>query len=496
MSSTHTTHDSILNWRFEDVLDFECALAADRGIADEAKQTRDRDIYEERIKLSVPPKKLSDRRTILRAWIEARRAEGGDNLPGEQFLTGWHTLLTIAIIAGLFLGWAVAAPALLYRGDEPVNVVDFLAGTLGLQWALLLGALLVWLLRRTSLLPARWRPLHALVRWMLMLIGAGMRRLPGERRLQLEATFGRLEMRRELYGSLAVWPLLVCTQLFAVCFNVGVLGTLVLNPLGHEKRFGWQTHYDVIRANAPRIVATLAAPWSWLPDAQPASQEVRATNFSPGDKAAKLPADAARAWQPFLFWAVGFYGLAVRGALLAFTAVKLRFALRALPFNHEEANALWRRLNGPLVKSSGAPPPLEPVPSLDAPHAAYDGSCLALVSHELTLAEDALRDQIACVFRMRLAKTLTVKIDQRYACAAQFAAVREVAPTNVVVVVPAARDPIVAVTLFLGEVVASAGGKGSVLVLLSAANPGRAKLWRDIAARERLRVDVEAWSTE
>ncbi|MEQ1859588.1 MAG: DUF2868 domain-containing protein [Chthoniobacteraceae bacterium] len=473
-------------WSLADVIDFEAHVSRD------GDEPGDRRIFEEKI----APLGVRDRREVFHAWLEARRAEAGAEQPGEQFLTGWHTLLTVAVVAGLLIGGLVASPALIYRGQEPVNVVGFLACTLGLQWALMLGALVLGLMRRASLLPTRWRPLQALVRALLVAIGAGLRRLPGDQRLQLGAIFGRLDRRREIYGSLAIWPLLVSTQLFAVCFNVGVLTTLLWRVAAHEQRFGWQTTLDIDSERAGRMVATFAAPWQWAPNAHPSVDQVSATRYAPHQSHATLPADAMRAWWPFLFWSVGFYGLAVRGALLACAALKLRLALRALRFDHAEANALWRRLRGPLVRSAESSPPPGDTPDSAPPGQRHEGACLGLVSHELTLAEGALREQLARSFRLQLVKMLPVKIDQRHACAAQLAAVREAAPVNVVVVIPSDRDPIVAITLFLSEVAAAASAEGSVLVLLSETiDTGRTKLWRDFAARERLRVDVEEWRT-
>lgn len=462
------------HWTLADVIDFE-SLAA-RG-ADEA---RDRAIGEK-----LGP--LAERRAVFRAWLEARRAEDHAELPGEHFLTGWHSLLTLAIVAGLLAGGALATPALLYRGHEPLNVVDFLAATLGLQWALLLGALLVWLLRRLSLLPSRWRPLHAFTSALLVLFAAGLRRLPGAQRLHLGALLGRLERRREIYGSLAVWPLLIATQLFAVAFNVGVLATLLVRVAGHDQRFGWQTTLDVRSEQAGAVVAAIAAPWSWAPNAHPSVEQVIATRFAPHQSHATLPPGAMRAWWPFLFYAVGCYGLAVRLALLVFAAVKLRAELRALRFDHADANALWRRLRGPLIRAGELPAPHETGRDASLAPRPHAGQCLALVSHELTFDPAALRK-----LGLDPVQVLTVKIDQRHACAAQLAEVRAAAPANVAVVIPAERDPIVAIFLFLAEAAEAAGDRGSVLVALAGADETRTRLWRDFAARERLRIDIEA----
>lgn len=450
-------------WTLADLIDFETL------VSQTPDETRDRRIAEK-----LAP--LTDRRAVFHAWLTARRAEDHAELPGEHFLTGWHTLLTLAVITGLVLGGAIATPALLYHGDEPLNVVDFLACALGLQWALLLGAALVWLLRRASILPARWRPLHAVTSALLVLFAAALRRLPGEQRLQLGALLGRLDRRREIYGSLAVWPLLLATQLFAVCFNVGVMLTLLWRVAGHDQRFGWQTTLDIRSEQAGALVQTVAAPWSWAPNAHPSTAQVIATRYAPHQSHATLPPDAMRAWWPFLFYAVACYGLAVRTALLTFAALKLRAALRSLAFDHAEANALWRRLAGPLISSPAGHEPAQLPHASTSPHS-HPGPGIVLASHELTTAP---------------ANALIVKIDQRHACAEQLAAVRAAALSNVAVIIPAERDPIVAIMLFLADVVAAAGEKGSVLVQLAGATTERVQLWRDFAARERLRIDIDA----
>jgi hypothetical protein len=63
----------------------------------------------------------------------------------------------------------------------------------------------------------------------------------------------------------------------------------------------------------------------------------------------------------------------------------------------------------------------------------------------------------------------------------------------VVVAVPAERDPITAIALFLREV-QRAAEKAEVLVWLTGASPGcadRRRFWRDFLAIQRLPVAVE-----
>src|SRR5262249_15295230 len=154
-----------------------------------------------------------------------------------------------------------------------------------------------------------------------------------------------------------------------------------------------------------------------------------------------------------------------------------------------------RRLTGPLIQSTPSPAGNGATADVMFAPLPRDGKCAALISHELSLKNGELDEQLLRAFRLIIAKELTVKIDQRHASAEQLTAVRAASPAHVAVIIPSERDPIMAIMLFLGEVVAAAG-EGGVLVLLSApVDEARVKLWRDFVARERLRVDVEGWKS-
>ena len=106
-----------------------------------------------------------------------------ETLPGEYFLTAWQLLVVLSALTGACLGMSVAAAILLaYTGDEPVNVGWFFACTVGIQWVILLVALLIWLLRRTTHLFEDFRPLRNLLSGLLWSLSAALQQLPGERR--------------------------------------------------------------------------------------------------------------------------------------------------------------------------------------------------------------------------------------------------------------------------------------------------------------------------
>src|SRR6266853_1058411 len=130
------------SWTIADVLDFESLLSADADVPEEKLRERDRAIFEEKIAPKLADEAGKNRPAVFREWLEARRAESATSGLGERYITGWQSLLTALVLAGLALGASIAAACLRYRGPEPINAIEFIAFTLGPQWLFLAAALL------------------------------------------------------------------------------------------------------------------------------------------------------------------------------------------------------------------------------------------------------------------------------------------------------------------------------------------------------------------
>ncbi|MHA3771995.1 DUF2868 domain-containing protein [Verrucomicrobiota bacterium sgz303538] len=517
-------------WTIADVLDFESLLAADAAVHDDRLRERDHAIFEEKIAPQLQGDAVKDRREVFRQWLEVRRREKAGILPGEAYETGRQTLLAASAITGLFLGASVAIGLLHYSGNEPINAMLFLAWTLGPQWLFLISATLLWIERHTSRFLTRWRPLRALLSGILWLFSTGLRKLPGQQRDALRSAFAGLGPKRDIYAPLVGWPLMVVTQVFAVCFNLGIIGTVVAELPARELRFGWQTTLQVSPQTAARVVSALATPWkAWAPNPYPSAQQVIDTRFAPGQPHWDLPGESLRAWWPFLLYSVIFYGLFVRGALLLFSVWKTQSALRGLAFNHADANALWRRLTGPQITVRGGEakledaPRYEPVPRIApmapaapteavspagpataapvAPQVAAE-NCFAVIAEELTVDEPEIRDLARRRYGWNMSAMRTGKVDNRRASTDLYAEVSAAAPSlvSVLVVVPATRDPIVAVALFLRELITAGGGKPEVIVQLvgerkdggfGPVDDARFEIWRRFRDIQRLRIGLE-----
>ncbi len=494
------------SWKIADIIDFECLLAGETG----AEETR----WRGRLPDVLPGDDAEGRRRLFKAWLYLCRSETGESLPGESVTAGWGTVLLLSLLAGLVLGVSVTAALLHYKGDEPVNVSWFLACTLGVQMLVLMVAAAIWLLRAATDWFDDFHPLRGLLAGLVWLCSAGLRRLPGAQRESLRASLAILGRKREIYGSLAAWPFLIVTQLFGVAFNLGILGTMLAHLAFTNMHFQWESTWVKSPAVAYRIVADAALPWrGFAPAPHPTPAEIEESHNIDRISFHRLLADqkpqlgALKSWWPFLCYAVAFYGLLVRGALLAFAVVKMRAGLRGLTFDHEGCNALFRRLTGPVVQAQAGTAALQ-IPDAAAPtsaHAARGGACLALVAADVELPAEQPADYIGRAFGWRVAKTLTAQIDHPSGNAGMLAALASEAANcaSIVVVIRARRAPIKAIALFLQKIAETAGAKPEVILLLVGRRDGAgfARVedeefthWRNFQAIHGLRLSLEKWS--
>ena len=488
-------------WKIADVIDFEWLLAEDGELDEAALGTRDRAFSQ--ILGADRSRTPRDRKEVFWAWLEARRSEISETLPGEYFLTAWQLLVVLSALLGAGLGMSVAAALLLaYTGAEPVNVGWFFACTVGIQWLILLASLLIWFLRRTTHLFENFRPLRNLLSGLLWSLSAALQQLPGEQRQRARARLTGMRRKGEVF-QLLVWPLLMISQIFGVFFNVGVLAALLL-PLGRDVAFGWQSTLKASPETVFQLVSSIATPWSVLPHSHPTREDVLQSRFSYSEGIRSLSLPAMTSWWPFLFYATLFYGLIVRICLLLWCAVGLRGALRGVSFNHAGHNALYRRLTGPFIQGHLETSKLEVPESFTSVDHKASGVCLALIASELETPESEVESGLSTLDWQLSRPMLPLRIDDPRGNAAALDRIdREAASlAGIAVLVSARRTPIRAIALVLRKITTAAGANIEVLVLLvnASAEDGRAEditeklgTWRNFLAIHDLHVGLERW---
>ena len=493
----------MVSWKIADLIDFEWLLAEDSEAEDTALRQRDAELLPRIFQADAPPAS-SDRRTLFHAWLKARRSHISETPPGEYFLAAWQLLIVLSALAGAVLGISVAAAVLLaYRGDEPVNVAWFFACTVGVQWLILVAAVLLWLLRRTTYLFEDFHPLRKILAGLLWSLSAIFHQLPGDRRERMRAQLMRIRRKSEIF-QLLVWPLLMITQIFGIFFNVGVLIALLL-PFGRDVAFGWQSTLPTSPETVHRLVSSIAAPWSFLPNAHPAYQEVVESRFSYSEGIKSLSLPGMTSWWPFLIYATFFYGFLVRLFLLIWCGFGLRAALRAFPFHHAGHNALFRRLTGPFIRGQAETAGLEVPGSFRSVGHKTSGSCLALVANELKIEEDAVESGLSMSFGWQLSKPmLQIRIDDPGGNSAALARIEREASAlaGIAVLVGGRRAPIRAIALVLRKIAAATAEGVEVLVLLvpdreeDSGGPTfdeELRNWRNFLAIHDLRAGLERW---
>lgn len=472
-------------WTLPDLVDYAHLLAADVDTAE-----RDRRWFSTRIAPQIAADKQPHvRAAVLRQWLQLRR-EGEPTTPGLRLRQAESMLATLAWIAGGLAGAALAGAWLGSAGDAPVNAPLFWMVTVGVQLLLMLLGGLAWGLR--SLRPARAPGgLPALWQALLGLASGTLNRLPGGRRDTVRAALARIDTQRERHAPLLLLPAAALAQRFGLAFNAGLLAAMLFVHLPLvELRFGWQSTYATDVQTVHRAVQAIATPWRWaLPQAQPTQNQIGATRFARGQPAHTLPAEAARAWWPFLVLSIVVYGLLLRGVAWALLAAAQRRRLASLAFDDPESQALWRRLHGPLVQAHGGQAELPPLAN-GTSNTAAGGDCIALVAQELQDDDEHVRDALRTRLGFRPTALHRTTIDDRQAAAALRPQLPDSPTTTLVIVAPADRDPIVAIAGWLRELAATGA---PLLLVLAGADDARLAIWRRFVQIQRLPIGVESW---
>jgi hypothetical protein len=341
----------------------------------------------------------------------------------------------------------------------------------------------------------RFTTLRAWVETLVRLMAGLFSGLDGERRMAIRHQLATASARSGQLAPFVGLQLMKLTQSFAIAFNLGILGSMLLVYLPFlELRFGWQSTYSLGPEAVYHATRVIAAPWSWISDAlTPSKSQILATEFARGQSSMSLDPSAAHAWWPFLLCAVAFYGLTLRLIAAGLIGALLRWRLLHPSFKSPAANALWRRLQGPLIVSEGgtAVLPAE-LPHTRAGHVRPQ-RVLVVRSDACDLDDEQVSTLVHDQLGWQVGRLTTACIDDDR-LGPDLAAGLRTQPDAVAVVAPATQNPIVAIAGFLRELTAAVRPGAEVVVLLvgdSSLMDERHRIWSRFAAIHRLGVGVE-----
>lgn len=466
-----------LKWTAGDVLDLEIL-----GASVEGPQGLAGDRVELEREFAPEPLTQVPRAILFRRWLERRRPNT-PGLPGATLDRVFRVARVLGWLLGLGIGASTAGGYLLYFGQQPVNPFWFFL------WLVLVPLLISAGIIAVAAAWHDWSGPGALARW---LVGVVCRRLPGGARQAWEAWSGNFARHRDRHGRLAVLPLLGITQRAACGFALGALGTLLLFVIGKDIAFGWQSSVGWSVEIWHSIARAIASPWSWLmPGACPTLEQVRDSHFTFAGGMKEIVPSASQAWWPFLAASLAVWGVGVRAAIILFIGWHERKALKNPDFSHSDANALHRALTGPLfvAQPSGAGLAVTESAAPRIPHAA-GRAWLVLAPDTEPPGPEAVAQALAASVGGTVAKIRALAVDDAGANTAVLAEVRANS-VPVAVLLPAARDPILAIKKTLAAVLAACeepSGRECVVLLQGA--PERVALWRKFAAANRLEMEL------
>jgi len=389
--------------KLEDLIDLEVQIAADRDKEPETLRARDRSIYQSldqgtffdsrragggRRRNKIGPtragdpasdsgtteparpqaalhKRLKNKHELLTTWLAVLRANHGGADVGRAFVRGQRILSYILVVVGLAVGWTTAALLLDVKdGQEPVNLLWFMAVTIGGQLVLLVLLLLSQVLLRLAPNLPVLDDLHEALRLVLatlqriVLRGAGGQKA----REQFKAAAARLRMRASLYKPVERWLLLATTQSFAIAFNIGVIACCIRLILFTDLAFAWGTTVTSIDTDGiHKATSWLSKAWSWLvPSAVPSPELITETQyFRLESRFTEAPAgtrgnpELVGDWWRFMMAAVVTYGLLPRLVLGVAARLGLAWSLMRLPLGSADITAILRRMAAPTVQVTG-----------------------------------------------------------------------------------------------------------------------------------------------
>ena len=357
-----------LPWRIRDVIDLEYFLheGADHG----ALSQTDRKTYLEYIQpaLIKNKKPFHDKKSILRLWLEHKKntvkIRGEDKiLPGESFQTIFWFMLLFIIAAGIATGSGATLSFLFYKGFSPINVSAFLGIFVLLQVILVLLTVTLSIMRKHVRLFHNLSITHKILGSLFARLSFTLREtavsaLPAKDRNRLMAAIGRGKGKQSRYGFIFFWPVFILMQVFAVCFNMGVLLSLILKVIVSDLAFGWQSTLQFSAQAFHQAVVLFSLPWSWFvpPDlAHPTIEQIEGSRIVLKDGIYHLSTSGMISWWPFLCFAIAFYGLLPRVILLLTGIIGQRRAIARIDFQTAECDQLIRNLTTPKIRTSGSP---------------------------------------------------------------------------------------------------------------------------------------------
>ncbi len=304
-------------WNLEDLVDFEVAVASSPVI--EAGVAR-------RIREGLRSGEFSVEGQIrwgLKEWLCSRhRGVGARVVSAARLLSLILLVITFLVGVGLIRGMVTRVD-----GQAAMNIWVLLVGTIGMQWLILLGGIVAYLLFRYWI---------GGLGFLREVVGEALRCLAGKVAPQAWRT---LLTGRGKQPSALGWRLTRILQVAGVGFNLGLLAGLFGVLWFNEVVFYWESSLSQFGGEIlGRLTRGMA--WVWGGTGLSAEQ-IAGLRDLPGETGD----DDWRAFMNFIFAALVVWGLVPRLLLWGGAVWKERCSLAGLEFQDPGHRKVWREIS-------------------------------------------------------------------------------------------------------------------------------------------------------
>ena len=277
----------------------------------------------------------------LLAWIEKHKESLKKPFLSDAFASYLYRMTFALVIIAFALGLLAGVGLLSYNGEEPVNVIYFMAIAIFIPLFTMLLTLVAMLRARSAesvlvhLSPAFW---------MEKILGL----LPGNVQEHIKAL--------QISPLLANWIIIRRSQIIVFFFSLGLLLSLLGVVVTKDIAFAWSTTLHISPEVFHGFLHTIAFPWREIvPSAVPSLELIEQSQyFRLGDKLDdEMIAHASELgeWWKFLALSTLFYAILLRFMMLILASFGYSSAVKQSLLTLNGTTKLLREINEPIIST-------------------------------------------------------------------------------------------------------------------------------------------------
>ena len=277
----------------------------------------------------------------LSAWIDAHSEKLKRPLLSETFSSYLYGVTLTLVLFAFVLGLLSGIGLLSYSGEEPVNVIYFMAMVILLPlFTMLLTLISMLRVSSTQSVLIHISPAF----WMEKILAL----LPGKIQMNIKAL--------KINPLLANWLIIKRSQMIALSFSLGLLISLLAVVVTKDIAFAWSTTLHITPEAFQGFLTTVAFPWrDFAPSAVPSMELVEQSQyFRLGDKLSEeMIAHASKLgeWWRFLAFSTIFYAIFLRFIMFFVSSLGLSRAVKQSFLTLDGAGRLLREINEPIIST-------------------------------------------------------------------------------------------------------------------------------------------------